>query len=263
MSQEMPSERASAGDAKMSRLGMGIVGGIVFGALSAGLMLPLEFSDKPAALTAAFVSRFTIGLAIGSAKLRLPDWGSGMAFGLLVSLPDAIISHNWIPIVSFGVFEGLILGLLVARFGVEEPVSAREKPESKSSPTLSSNEPVSDEELAAVESLCHAATQGPWIDRVFSDVAHAVQEGGFRWALPDVKSGKESIFEGEVGLVMIMQGSNETTSHQCPGMKGIVEVSGPDARFIARSRTALPRLAAEVRRLKKLLSDKSSPDHLP
>lgn len=245
----------------MSRLGVGIIGGFVFGALSAGLMLPLEFSDKPAALTAAFVSRFTIGLIIGSVKFRPPGWISGPAFGFLVSLPDAIITHNWIPIIAFGVFEGLILGLLVARWGNEKHVEERAKPEPESSPISPPADALSDGELESIEALCHAASRGPWFERIFSDLAHAVQEGGFRWALPDPKTGKQAVFEGEVGLVMIMTTVNDAATQDGFRMKGIVEVSGPDARFIARSRIALPRLTAEVRRLRKLLANKSASNH--
>ena len=53
----------------MSRLTLGIVCGLVYGALSAASMLPLTFENKTAALTGAFLNRFAIGLVIGAARL--------------------------------------------------------------------------------------------------------------------------------------------------------------------------------------------------
>jgi hypothetical protein len=48
----------------MSNIVSGIISGIAFGALSVGLVLPLSFPDKRAALLAAFCSRFAIGFMI-------------------------------------------------------------------------------------------------------------------------------------------------------------------------------------------------------
>ena len=48
----------------MSRLVLGTICGLVYGALSAASMLPLSLSDKPAALTGAFLNRFAIGFVM-------------------------------------------------------------------------------------------------------------------------------------------------------------------------------------------------------
>jgi len=53
-------------------------------------MIPLEFTDKRAALAGAFLNRFGIGFVIGAARLPLPGWASGLVFGLLLSLADAL-----------------------------------------------------------------------------------------------------------------------------------------------------------------------------
>ena len=45
----------------MSRLLLGTICGFVYGALSAISMLPLQFDDKTAALTGAFLNRFAPG----------------------------------------------------------------------------------------------------------------------------------------------------------------------------------------------------------
>jgi hypothetical protein len=98
-----------------NRLGMstsirGALAGFVFGALSAGMMLPMEFPDKPAALLGAFLNRFGVGLVIGCVRLRWPGWAVGLFFGLLLSLPDAIITKAYAPILVLGCTGGLVIG---------------------------------------------------------------------------------------------------------------------------------------------------------
>jgi hypothetical protein len=101
----------------VSRLLLGAVCGLVYGALSAASMLPLEFPDKRAALAGAFLNRFGIGFVIGAARLPLPDWAAGLVFGLLLSLPDAIITKAYAPILVLGAVGGLVIGLIVGRWG--------------------------------------------------------------------------------------------------------------------------------------------------
>jgi hypothetical protein len=88
----------------------GIVAGLAFGVVAAGLMLPMEFPDKPAAITAAFLHRFGIGLVIGCVRLRWPGWAIGLFFGLLLSVPDAIITKAYAPILILGAVGGLLIG---------------------------------------------------------------------------------------------------------------------------------------------------------
>src|SRR3954469_11893401 len=103
---------------RMSRIMLGVVCGLVYGALSAASMLPLSFNDKPAALTGAFLNRFAIGFVIGVARLPVPSWANGLIFGILLSLPDAIITKAYAPILILGAVGGLIIGLIVNRWGV-------------------------------------------------------------------------------------------------------------------------------------------------
>jgi len=81
------------------------------------MMLPMEFGDKHAALIGAFLNRFGIGFVIGAAKLPLPGWATGIIFGLLLSLPDAIITKAYVPIIVLGVIGGAIIGYVVNRWG--------------------------------------------------------------------------------------------------------------------------------------------------
>ena len=98
----------------MSKVILGLIAGVVFGALDVGLMLPMSFPDKTAALLGAFTSRFAIGFVIGCVQLpSLPGWLVGLLFGLLISLPDAIITHKYIPILVLGGLGGLVIGGLI------------------------------------------------------------------------------------------------------------------------------------------------------
>jgi hypothetical protein len=95
----------------MQNLVSGLISGVIFGAISVGLMLPMSFPDKTTALLAAFSSRFAIGVVIGCVQLPTwPGWLIGLFFGLLLSLPDAIITKAYAPILILGSVGGLIIG---------------------------------------------------------------------------------------------------------------------------------------------------------
>lgn len=101
----------------MSRLILGVVCGLVFGLVDIAIMMPMTFPDKKAAITAAFIARFAIGFAIGAARLPWPGWLVGLVFGLLLSVPDAIITKSYGPIIGMGAVGGTLIGFLVSRFG--------------------------------------------------------------------------------------------------------------------------------------------------
>jgi hypothetical protein len=101
----------------MSRIMLGVVCGLAFGAIDICIMLPMSFPDKRAAITAAFIARFGIGFAIGAARLPWPGWLVGLVFGLLLSIPDAIITKAYAPIIGMGAIGGTVIGFLVSRFG--------------------------------------------------------------------------------------------------------------------------------------------------
>ena len=99
----------------MSPLIQGLIAGGVFGALSAASMLPMQFPNKKAALTAAFLDRFGIGLVIPLAHVALPGspgWALGAGLGLLLSLPDAIITKAYVPILILGTLGGAVIGFV-------------------------------------------------------------------------------------------------------------------------------------------------------
>jgi hypothetical protein len=49
----------------MSKPMLGILCGLLFGAVSVATMIPLSFEDKRAAMLGAFINRFAIGIVIG------------------------------------------------------------------------------------------------------------------------------------------------------------------------------------------------------
>ena len=101
----------------MSRVLLGVICGLIFGAVDVGIMLPMSFPHKGAAITAAFIARFGIGVVIGSARLPWPGWCVGLLFGLLLSIPDAIITKAYAPIIGMGAVGGAVIGWIVGRFG--------------------------------------------------------------------------------------------------------------------------------------------------
>jgi len=102
----------------MSSLSVGVLSGLVFGVVAVLTMLPLEFPDKTAALSAAFLNRLAIGVAIGAAQIAWPGWAVGLMFGLLLSVPEAIITKAWAPIVGMGAVGGVLIGLAVSHWGI-------------------------------------------------------------------------------------------------------------------------------------------------
>ena len=104
-------------EAYVSRIMLGAICGLVYGALSAASMIPLSFPDKTSALAGAFLNRFAIGFVIGAARLPLPPWAQGLVFGILLSLPDAIITKAYAPILILGAIGGLVIGVIVGKGG--------------------------------------------------------------------------------------------------------------------------------------------------
>ncbi|MEJ2150508.1 MAG: hypothetical protein P8Z40_13660 [Chloroflexota bacterium] len=102
----------------MDKLLLGVIAGLIYAILDVLIMIPLDLEDKRTAMAGAFVNRFAIGLVIGAADLPLPGCLSGLIFGSLLSLPDAIITKAWGPILGIGMIGGVVIGLVVGRWGV-------------------------------------------------------------------------------------------------------------------------------------------------
>jgi len=96
---------------------LGILCGLIFGAISAASMLPMQFPDKRSALLAAFMDRFAIGVCIGLISPGRIGWATGLVVAILISLPSAIITKAYLPILSIGAAGGAVIGWVLHRFG--------------------------------------------------------------------------------------------------------------------------------------------------
>jgi hypothetical protein len=100
----------------MPRVTLGVILGVSIGIADVLLMLPLSFPDKRTALLAAFASRFSLGFFAAVINLRLPPIAAGVLVGLLTSVPDAIITKAYVPILATGLIFGAIAGWIVGRW---------------------------------------------------------------------------------------------------------------------------------------------------
>ncbi|MEO7292746.1 MAG: hypothetical protein ABIW34_06570 [Ginsengibacter sp.] len=96
----------------MTNITKGIIAGLTFGILSIIPMFFLTFDDKTKAMTGSFINRFAIGFIIFNMDLPISGWTKGLFVGLILSLPDAIITGSYKPILGLGVIGGIICGLL-------------------------------------------------------------------------------------------------------------------------------------------------------
>jgi|SRR5271155_535145 len=101
----------------MPRIYLGVLCGLIFGSVDTALMIPLSFPDKRAAMLGAFIARFALGFIICNIKLPWPGWAIGLILGILLSLPDAIITKATIPIIVSGAVGGTIIGWIASKYG--------------------------------------------------------------------------------------------------------------------------------------------------
>jgi hypothetical protein len=93
-----------------------LIAGLVFGTVSAGSMVKIEapsLRQKREAMAAAFIERFLTGFVVGPVAKGLGASGVlvGVLLGLGLSIPSALITHAYIPILAIGMIGGLAVGL--------------------------------------------------------------------------------------------------------------------------------------------------------
>lgn len=96
----------------MSRIKTGVIAGLAFGIIDVIPMFFMDISNRDLAIAGAFINRFAIGFIIPNISLPLRGWAIGLLIGLLLSLPDAIITGVYGPILGFGIIGGIVIGLL-------------------------------------------------------------------------------------------------------------------------------------------------------
>ncbi len=100
----------------MSRVTLGLILGLSIGIADVLLMLPLSFPDRRTALLAAFSSRFSLGFFAATITVPLSPIVAGVLVGLLTSIPDAIVTKAYAPILVTGVIFGALAGWIVGRW---------------------------------------------------------------------------------------------------------------------------------------------------
>jgi hypothetical protein len=101
----------------MNHVTLGVMLGLAAGIAVVALMIPMPFPDKRAALTAAFISRFSIGFLTANVALPIHPIAIGAGLGLILSLPDALITKAYAPILIIGTVLGGLCGAGVMLFG--------------------------------------------------------------------------------------------------------------------------------------------------
>ncbi len=91
---------------------LSLIFGFAFGLLDVLLMIPLNMPDKAVAIAGAFFNRFAIGFIIPNTNLPVSPWLKGLFIGLLLSLPDAIITKAYAPILGVGIVGGILIGVI-------------------------------------------------------------------------------------------------------------------------------------------------------
>ncbi|MBL7874768.1 MAG: hypothetical protein JNL53_03840 [Cyclobacteriaceae bacterium] len=94
----------------MTNIVKGLIVGTVLGLVSVIPMVSMTFEDKARAMTASFISRFAIGFIIINMELPMPGWIKGGLIGLVLSLPDALVTKQYTPILGLGMIGGVICG---------------------------------------------------------------------------------------------------------------------------------------------------------
>ncbi len=94
----------------MNVITKGVIAGLIFGVVSIIPMFFMKFADKTTAMTASFISRFAIGFIIINMELPVPGWVKGALIGVVLSLPDALVTKQYAPILGLGLIGGIVCG---------------------------------------------------------------------------------------------------------------------------------------------------------
>src|SRR5258706_8427389 len=99
----------------MSRLRVGLIAGLAFGIIDIIPMLFMELPNRSLAIAGAFTSRFAIGFLIPNTTLPFAGWVNGLLVSVLMSIPDAVITGTYGPILGSGAIGGIVIGILANR----------------------------------------------------------------------------------------------------------------------------------------------------
>ncbi|MBU0951479.1 MAG: hypothetical protein KKH91_01445 [Elusimicrobia bacterium] len=100
----------------MSKILLGVICGLVFGIIDVLIMIPLKYENnrkRNEAMAAAFVERFMIGFLIPNVDMGIHPALAGLLLGVGLSIPSAIITRAYAPIIGIGVVGSVIIGFIV------------------------------------------------------------------------------------------------------------------------------------------------------
>jgi len=99
----------------MDAIWLGVLCGLGFGVVDVLVMLPMKMENrrkKIETVTSAFIERFMLGFLIPNVSLGIHPIMVGVLLGLTLSLPSAIITRAYAPIMGIGVAGGIIIGVI-------------------------------------------------------------------------------------------------------------------------------------------------------
>ena len=88
---------------------------MIFGIIDVLVMIPLKYENnrkRNEAMTAAFLERLMIGFLIPNVNLGIHPALTGLLLGVGLSLPSAIITRAYAPIIGIGMVGSVIIGLV-------------------------------------------------------------------------------------------------------------------------------------------------------
>ena len=100
----------------MSKILLGTICGLTFGVIDVLVMIPLKYENnrkRIEAMTAAFIERLMIGFLIPNVEFGIHPAITGLLLGLGLSLPSAIITRAYAPIIGIGIAGSIIIGFIV------------------------------------------------------------------------------------------------------------------------------------------------------
>ncbi len=107
----------------MKKTKFAVYAGLLFGMIDIFPMYFMDMPDKEVAMLCAFINRYSIGFIIPLVDMSLPGWIKGLFIGTLLSVPDAIITKAYVPILTFGILGGVIIGIIADRYYKRRPTA--------------------------------------------------------------------------------------------------------------------------------------------
>lgn len=100
----------------MNKTILGIICGLAFGIVDILIMIPLKYENnrkRTEAMLSAFIERFMIGFLIPNVEIGLHPAMVGLLLGFGLSLPSALITRAYAPIMGTGIVGSVIIGFIV------------------------------------------------------------------------------------------------------------------------------------------------------